>query len=333
MENKNGQLQREYLFDNLKGLLIFLVVFGHSLEMYRENTMIKTIYLFIYTFHMPLFIFIAGYFSKNAEKCRKTAVGTFLIPYLVINTLFSVIATVFYSGRPITDMQIFTPGWALWFLLSMFVWKMLLKDLAKIKYILFFSIVASLLFSGIHEFGSYMSLGRTIGFLFWFMLGYFYQNEDILAIRKTPKWISVFIIVGIGVLSYYFTKNNIIQPELFYFSESYASLSMSFIQGIIARSIAYLIAYIMLYQVINLMSGRQTFLSKIGQSSLTIYIFHTYIVMLLFKMNPFAGKPLLNLIFLLILSALITYVLSLAFFKRVYDKFFLFFNRIFIKNK
>lgn len=332
MENENKPVQREYLFDNLKGLLIFLVVFGHTLEMYRGNIILKTIYLFIYTFHMPLFIFIAGYFSKNAEKCRKTAVGSFLIPYLIINTLFSIIATIIYSGRPITDIQIFTPGWALWFLLSMFIWKILLKDLAKIKYILFFSIAASLLLSGIHEFGNYMSLSRTIGFLFWFMLGYFYQNQDILAIRKTPKWVSIFIVVGIAILSYYFTKNNIIQPELFYFSESYASLSLRFVQGLIARSIAYLIAYIMLYQVINLMTNRQTFLSKIGQSSLTIYIFHTYIIMIIFKINPFEDQPFLNLIFLLILSVFITYILSLPFFKMLYDKFFLFFNRMLHKK-
>lgn len=59
--------ERDYLFDNIKGLLIFLVVFGHliSYSSFKKIHSIDFIYLSIYIFHMPIFVFISGYFSKK----------------------------------------------------------------------------------------------------------------------------------------------------------------------------------------------------------------------------------------------------------------------------
>jgi len=62
--------ERDYLFDNIKGLLILLVVFGHMIESFafKKSTSINVMYYAIYTFHMPIFIFISGYFSKKIIK-------------------------------------------------------------------------------------------------------------------------------------------------------------------------------------------------------------------------------------------------------------------------
>ena len=44
---------RDYLFDNMRGVLIFLVVFGHMLTSMKDQySAIKIIYVFIYFFHM-----------------------------------------------------------------------------------------------------------------------------------------------------------------------------------------------------------------------------------------------------------------------------------------
>lgn len=60
-------MARNYKYDNLKALLIFLVVFGHVLESVPGEYR-RIIYLTIYTFHMPMFIYISGYFSKTTVK-------------------------------------------------------------------------------------------------------------------------------------------------------------------------------------------------------------------------------------------------------------------------
>lgn len=39
--------EREYLWDNIKAVLIILVVIGHSIEMYLDSNVFKSIYIFI----------------------------------------------------------------------------------------------------------------------------------------------------------------------------------------------------------------------------------------------------------------------------------------------
>lgn len=99
---------REYLYDNIRGILILLVVLGHALEYFRlDNKVGEFIYVFIYLFHMPVFIFISGYFSKNLAKGRSTAVETFLVPYLLLNMVLSLIMLAL--GK-INEFMILSPG-------------------------------------------------------------------------------------------------------------------------------------------------------------------------------------------------------------------------------
>ena len=55
--------ERDYGFDNSKLILIILVVFAHLLEISTKNYGAKCdIYRVIYSFHMPAFVFLTGYF-------------------------------------------------------------------------------------------------------------------------------------------------------------------------------------------------------------------------------------------------------------------------------
>lgn len=63
------ELKRNSYFDTTKFILIFLVVFGHFLESKMGHSLIcNELHAFIYLFHMPLFIFISGYFSHRSDK-------------------------------------------------------------------------------------------------------------------------------------------------------------------------------------------------------------------------------------------------------------------------
>lgn len=59
-------------FDNIKGVLIILVVIGHLLEPCARLGSVGLagfrVLDFIYMFHMPLFIFLTGLFSKSVFK-------------------------------------------------------------------------------------------------------------------------------------------------------------------------------------------------------------------------------------------------------------------------
>ena len=68
--------QRIYRYDNIKALLIFLVVLGHMTTDYvSDSHLIRWTTLWIYTFHMPAFIFISGLVHKQYITEERAALG------------------------------------------------------------------------------------------------------------------------------------------------------------------------------------------------------------------------------------------------------------------
>lgn len=79
---------RDYHVDNIKGVLIFLVVCGHLISTLQEanSTFAIGIRAFIYFFHMPGFIFMSGYLAKGFLK--KQYKGEKLLSYAWLYLLF-----------------------------------------------------------------------------------------------------------------------------------------------------------------------------------------------------------------------------------------------------
>ena len=60
------------LWDNLKFFLVTCVVIGHFVDQFTGlSNIYDSIFLFIYSFHIPLFIFIAGLMFKNKNITAK----------------------------------------------------------------------------------------------------------------------------------------------------------------------------------------------------------------------------------------------------------------------
>lgn len=91
--------QRDLTIDSLKGLAIILMIVGH-LSLYYHDV--------IYSFHMPLFFIVAGYFFKPVPflKGMKKDAKRLLVPYLIvafITIFFWWISTYKFSPNVITD--------------------------------------------------------------------------------------------------------------------------------------------------------------------------------------------------------------------------------------
>ena len=90
--DKNIDYQRSRLIDNLKGLTIFLMVYGHFIQ----NTLSQpnlyysdAIFKIIYSFHMPMFALISGYlfyhsvFKKSLKALMISWIKRFLVPIVL----------------------------------------------------------------------------------------------------------------------------------------------------------------------------------------------------------------------------------------------------------
>jgi fucose 4-O-acetylase-like acetyltransferase len=300
---------REYLYDNIRGILILLVVLGHALEYFRlDNKVGEFIYVFIYLFHMPVFIFISGYFSKNLAKGRSTAVETFLVPYLLLNMVLSLIMLAL--GK-INEFMILSPGWTLWYLYCMFIWRLLLPDLVKVRRILILSFIVGIFSGFLSEFGTYMAMARTLGFLPYFLAGYF-MDRSLLERAHRIRWrkyISIGIILaGLGIA--FFWVQTDLPPEILWRDRSFLLFKLPLYQNILNNVLLYLVGFAFVFVFLSLAAPRPHFFTSWGQKTLTIYLLHVYLVAPLVEFTQYVKDPLLHLILLVAGTLLILYVLS-----------------------
>lgn len=173
---------RDYKYDNLKALLIFLVVLGHLLrEAAVYSPACKLVYCFIFMFHMPAFIYVFGRFSKPDLK----KAGCFLFLYLIFQIAYAVF--LYKAGfAESLNISLLTPKWIMWFLpcsaayiiLSFFLPPTL--SLLQKRSIFFFSVFLSLLVGFFPFIGMEFTLSRFCVFLPFFLLGRFEKEENIL---------------------------------------------------------------------------------------------------------------------------------------------------------
>ena len=65
---------RTAYFDNAKFLLMILVVFSHLLQPFiGDHKFYHDLYYFIFTFHMPAFVFFSRLFCQTAHKRFKSS--------------------------------------------------------------------------------------------------------------------------------------------------------------------------------------------------------------------------------------------------------------------
>lgn len=65
-------VMRNEFYDILRGYAIFLVVLGHVIQSFYPEWKNSSLELFIYSFHMPLFMAISGYFFLHSVDKRGT---------------------------------------------------------------------------------------------------------------------------------------------------------------------------------------------------------------------------------------------------------------------
>ncbi len=118
--------ERIILWDNLKGFLIFLVVFAHLFNDIQTIKTVNAVWNGIYMFHMPAFVFVSGYFGKSKHAQSEEAILKLFSAYVIINGL---------NGVIFSNYSIFTPWSPTWYILALIVWRLLTHILAKCKYI------------------------------------------------------------------------------------------------------------------------------------------------------------------------------------------------------
>lgn len=278
---------RDYQLDNIKGLMIILVVLGHTIkQLFNFNItgghilIPEYLYCLIYSFHMPMFIFISGYLSKHNTDytlyIRKVLEGCF-VPYIVCNIAYGVLHAL-HNNEWANVYNILMPQWTLWFLLSLVFWKFMVEPFSKLRWSLPISVLLALYIGFIDSVGAFLSLSRTIAFFPYFLAGYLLPRDLLVKIRNNKSFVpTVLFIVVMVVIGIAMSKG--IAYQTLFMRESYAILQQSYLQGVVFRGACLLIGFFCILFFITIIPVKQIkYLSVFGMYSLTIYIAHSGII-------------------------------------------------------
>ncbi len=272
---------RNYYFDNARFILIILVVFGHLLSPFRgDSQFLMTTYNFIYSFHMPAFILIAGYFSKGFTKkgYLQKVVRKVLVPYIIFQLIYSLLYTI--RDQEVT-FSILNPYWTLWFLLSLLLWNLLLFVFVRIRFSLLLATLLGITVGYFEGIGTFLSLSRTLVFFPIFLLGYYLNDTHFKLILNTKtKIISTILMVCLFFGYYlYFPASG---RSWLLASSSFTDMGVDQPQyGIMIRLAIYGIMLMTTFCFLCLVPKRQYFFTHLGSKTLYVYLLHGLIVKLI----------------------------------------------------
>lgn len=301
-----------YLIDNIKVLLIFLVVFNHIIAfcLVKEDIVIRYIWYAITMFHMPAFVFVSGYLSKKPQSVMKN-VKNLLIPYILGYSLtwYSQI----WLGRNI-DYEILRPsGTVMWYVLALFIYRLTVEALGKMRLIVPLSIIFALWAGTRAEFTTYLSSSRIVVFFPFFVAGYLWKSEYIKAVREFKgKWILIPLVglILFAVPNYMIT--NSMPIDIFRGNHSYMLCGLQMEEGIVVRLLMYLVSFLVIYTLLAVMPDIKLPLTFIGRNTMGIYFFHYPIMIIMNGLFILRIPELMNVWALLGVSLVFVLVLGSA---------------------
>jgi fucose 4-O-acetylase-like acetyltransferase len=309
------------LWDNARFLAITLVVLGHALTKTTPATdAAYVLYISIYLFHIPLFVFLSGYFSSAEEPTTKriqSVIVDLLAPYLIFESIWSAIHSVNAGAFLFNPLR---PSWTLWFLLSLAAWRILLPYIASLPAPLTLSIVIALA-SGYWGVDQTLSLSRTLAFLPFFVLGWrargwgagewwlSRQPATVLSWRIASAAVLAGVVASVALLTDTLRAvgfRKLLTADMAY---QQAGFEEWFAGGF--RLGVFILAAVMLVAFIALTPRRHTWFSALGGATMTVYLLHSFVLAPLRATEVLSGEiPWWHLIAIILGSVALSVVLA-----------------------
>jgi fucose 4-O-acetylase-like acetyltransferase len=313
--------QRVALWDNARFGAIALMVAGHTLtKMVGENDAAFTLYVFIYAFHVPVFVAVSGYFTKGTapdDKRIRSVFTDIIVPYLIFETIWSVVLF-FYNGNFHWDVT--RASWTLWFLLALAIWRIILPYLVALKYPLLISIVISIA-AGYFPIDQTFSAARVLGFLPFFVFGWQLREWNVgerwmaLCSQSVVRWrilaTAFMALIALGIaFSVPFLREVQIRSFITYDS-GYASFGYDQWWSGAIRLAVMIVAAGMIMAFLILIPREQTWFTQFGQATMYVYLLHTFILYPLREYGVLDGeRPFWYILLAVIFSFGLTVALS-----------------------
>jgi fucose 4-O-acetylase-like acetyltransferase len=303
---------RDPFFDNAKFLAIILVVVGHAIEPLRDNSAMHAFYLFVYMFHMPVFIIVTGYFSRNftfsGGKARKL-ITNLAVPYIIFETAYQVFR--WALGPYEFKLSLLAPVWLTWFLMAAFFWRLSTPVWQQLRWPIPIAILVALL-SGMNELPDTFEMHRTFGLVPFFVIGLMLKPEHFQLLRRPGmRWAGAAVLAaGLAVA---FVVQNYMTTEWAYWRHGNDYLGVSEVTGTVMRLGMLGASLVLSAAFLALVPTRFTWYTGLGAATLYAYLLHGFPIKLASYQNWYRAEWLHGwggIAFVIVLSVLLAIALT-----------------------
>lgn len=263
--------------DNIKAVLVTLVVVGHALgQTLGAYPPAGYVYTWIYLFHMPAFAFVSGLLSVGYTVDRNRAAGmlrTLVLPYLVFQGLYASFWAA--HGDPLPDGLdlAVTPLYQLWFLVALLLWRLATPFLTSLRFPLLTTVALAWVSGSSDLFSEAFALNRTVVFLPFFTLGLLHGRAILRAVRRrvwlyaVPPLLAVSA-VGAAVYRRQFGTANL--------PGNWHAMGVSTYEGLGLRAGLLALGVALTIVVVTVTPKRRSFLTVVGTYSLYPFLLHGF---------------------------------------------------------
>lgn len=268
--------ERIALFDNIKGILIILVVFGHMAHpVHNANPVLSAMFDIIYLFHMPLFVLMSGLFAKGAYRGGHLNINR-IASFIALGFAYQ-LALALINGATLTPARICAFTSAPWYLISMACWYVATPLLSRLgaRRGMALSLCISLLWGMIDLSSGFLAVSRTMAFLPCFALGYYLEPGTVARLRAwrgstaavaAAALIALARVVDAGAYDWFFSMvygdNPYEHGLLFGIAQKIAALGAGAIFSI---------------ALVRIAPERRSALTVLGRRTLQVYVLHRLI--------------------------------------------------------
>lgn len=281
----DGMKPRIIKYDNVKLLAIVLVVItGFADEFTAQSDLFRSWFVFCYSFHAPLFVFLSGLFQKQYDKERKPDVQKITF-YLLLGFLLKLL--IFFvrilDGDDVRPELLGGSGieWYLFVIAGYMLTMYLLRGVNRYLMLAIAVVIGTV--AGFLPIGDFLYLMRFLVFLPFYVAGYYLSP---IKVRRFTHRLNVKL-AGVAFIFVYFVlcfrERDTIYPlqELFSGRIPYSGISIDG-GAVYLRLLCYGISAVLIISVMACMPNRKfPVLTRLGRNTIGVYFWHYPIILLL----------------------------------------------------
>ncbi|WP_406405034.1 acyltransferase family protein [Streptomyces sp. NBC_01643] len=271
--------KRDAFFDNAKYLAIVLVAMGHAWEPLRgDSRAAAALYITVYTFHMPAFIVISGYFSRSfdasAGRIKRLVTGV-AVPYVVFEVAYTFFKR-WAGGDPSYPISLLDPWYLTWFLAALVIWRLTTPLWKVVRWPLPLALAIAVLASVSPDIGDDLDLQRVLQFLPFFVLGLCLQPAHFQLVRRREvRLLAIPVFAGALAVAYWAAPQ--LNAAWFYRRDSAQELAAPGWTGAVMTLALFGCSVILVACFFAWVPRREVWFTALGAGTLYGYLLHGFL--------------------------------------------------------